>query len=259
MDITGARALVTGGGGGLGRHISLALARAGADVAVTYLSRSGEAEKLCAEVEALGRRVMAVRMDITDAAAIEAAVGAVAGAWGGLDILVNNAGRGRPTLPGEDRPREVAHGDIAALTPELYDLLMAINMRGPFLAARAAAPWLRASGRGRIVNIGSTIGFSPRDAGLSFAMAKAGAVPLTRYLATTLAPEVLVNCVAPGLIEGTGLTGAASQAYIESWRDKAILARTTAPEDVAAQVLALVQSTSTTGQTVVVDGGISFN
>ncbi|MFC4668964.1 SDR family NAD(P)-dependent oxidoreductase [Seohaeicola nanhaiensis] len=259
MDIDGTRALVTGGGGGLGRHISLALARAGADVAVTWLSRDGEARKVCAEIEALGRRAMAVQMDITDAAAIETAVRTVAEAWHGLDILVNNAGRGRPTLPGEDSPRVVPFGDIAALTPELYDHLMAINMRGPFLAARAAAPWLRASGRGRIVNIGSTIGFSPRDAGLSFAMAKAGAIPLTRYLAATLAPEVLVNCVAPGLIEGTGLTGAAEQTYIDSWRDKAILNRTTAPEDVAAQVLALVQSTSTTGQTVVVDGGISFN
>lgn len=259
MDMEGAKALVTGGGGGLGQHISRALAGAGADVAVTYLSRRGEAEALCATIESMGRRARAIPMDVTDPSAIAETVANVAGEWGGLDILVNNAGRGRPTLPGENRPRNVAYGDIEALTPELFDLLMAINVRGPFLAARAAAPWLRASTRGRIVNIGSTIGFSPRDSGLPFAMAKAGAVPLTRYLAATLAPDVLVNCVAPGLIEGTGLTGGASQEYIGSWRDKALLQRTTQAADVAAQVLALCQSDSTTGQTIVVDGGISFH
>ena len=259
MDLSGAKALVTGGGGGLGTHISLALARAGADVAVTYLSRRDEAEAVCAQVEALGRRAMAAQMDIADAEAIAEAVRTVAEGWGGLDVLVNCAGRGRPVLPGEDAPRQVDLGDIEALVPELFDLLMAINMRGPFLAARAAAPWLRSSGRGRIVTIGSTIGFSPQESGIAFAMAKAGAVPLTRYLAATLAPDVLVNCVAPGLIEGTGMTGAASQQYIDGWRDKAMLKRTTRPEDVAAQVVALVQSESTTGQTVVVDGGISFH
>ncbi|MCB1339474.1 MAG: SDR family oxidoreductase [Pseudooceanicola sp.] len=259
MDLTGTRALVTGGGGGLGRHISLALAGAGADVAVTWLAREGGAARVCADVRALGRRAMALRLDVTDAAAIEAVVAEVAAAWGGLDILVNNAGRGRPVLPGESKPREVAYGDIAALTPELYDLLMAINTRGPFLLARAAAPFLRASGRGRIVTIGSTIGFAPRESGLAFAMAKAGAVPLTRYLAAVLAPEVLVNCVAPGLIEGTGLTGGASEAYIEDWRGKAVLGRTTRAEDVAAQVLAFCQGESATGQTVVVDAGIAFH
>lgn len=259
MDLGGAKALVTGGGGGLGQRISLALARAGADVAVTWLARDAEAQSVCERIEQLGRKARAVQLDMTDADAIAATVSDVAGTWGGLDILVNNAGRGRPVLPGESAPRPVPFGDIAALTPDLYDLLMAINVRGPFLAARAAAPWLRASGRGRVVNIGSTIGFSPRESGLFFAMAKAGAVPLTRYLAATLAPDVLVNCVAPGLIEGTGLTASAPQDYIDGWRDKALLHRTTRPEDVAAQVVALCQSESTTGQTIVVDGGISFH
>ena len=263
MDLTGTRALVTGGGGGLGRHISLALAGAGADVAVTWLAREGGAARVCADVRALGRRAMALRLDVTDAAAIEAVVAEVAAAWGGLDILVNNAGRGRPVLPGESKPREVAYGDIAALTPELYDLMMAINTRGQFLLARAAAPFLRASGRGRIVTISSGAGIGVSLTGIqAYAAAKAGEIGLTRQLAHELGPfGITVNSIAPGFVRSNPTTERQWDSYGADGQAKLVqgifLRRTGTVEDISNMTLFLASSRAgwITGQVIQVNGG----
>ena len=259
MEILGSKALVTGGGGGLGQKISLALAEAGADVAITYAANSANAEETCRAIDALGRNSRSVEMDVRDAQSVSDAVDHVRNIFGGIDIVINNAGKTRITPDGQTEPVTAPYGDIEALTPEIWDGLMAINMRGPFLVARAAAPYLKKSRRGRIVNIGSTIGFSPMESGYPFAMSKAGAVPLTRYLAATLAPDVLVNCVAPGLMLGTGLTRGASEEYIQGWRDRAVLKTTTSLDDVAQQVLQFCRSDTVTGQTIVIDGGVSFH
>lgn len=259
MDLTGTRAIVTGGGGGLGQRICLALADAGVDIAVTYRQDADRAKAVCDQIRDRGRAAHMAQLDIADADAVAATLPDLASRLGGLDILVNNAGQSRVTLPGEKTPRDLPYGDIEALAPQIWDRLMAINMRGPFLCARAAAPMLKASGRGRIVNVGSTIGFGTRESGLPFAMSKAGAVPLTRYLAATLAPDILVNCVAPGLMEGTGLTRNASDGYVEDWRTRAVLKRTTALDDVAGQVVQFCRADSVTGQTLVIDGGIAFH
>jgi len=164
-------------------------------------------------------------------------------------IVLEFAGAGSTAQP----------GDIESLTPEIFDLMLSVNLRGPFLVARAAAPYLRAAPEGgRIVLIGSTIAMGRWGAAYPFAPSKAALAPLTRYLAATLSPEIAVNCVAPGLMENTGLSAGASQDFVASWRDAAALRKTTSPADVAAHVRTFCRSGSATGQVLVVDGGLNF-
>jgi 3-oxoacyl-[acyl-carrier protein] reductase len=248
MNITNCRALVTGGGSGLGRYVLEALAGAGADIAITYNSSRERAEDAAKLVQAAGRTAHCVELDLTDENSVNAGVEAAVEQLGGLDILVNNAAdTGAANWPFEE------------FTVEKWDSLMAINMRGPFLMARAVAPHLQASGRGRIVNVGSVVGLAPSVSAYSFVVSKAGVIPLTRYLAAALAPDILVNCVAPGLMEGTLMSGGASEEHLQQWRDKSVLGRTTSHADVAAQIVRFCESDSITGQTLVIDGGIHFH
>jgi len=203
-------------------------------------------------VEALGRRSAVVRLDQTNPASIEAGIKEAAEVLGGLDLLINNAGMA-------SGGRSLPVGDLEALTPEIWDELMSVNVRGPFLVARAAAPWLRRSNWGRIVNLGSTIGHGTWGAAAAYAPSKAAVAPLTRYLAAALAPDVTVNCVAPGLMEGTLMSSGAAEEFVTSWRERAVLGATTSMEDVAAHVVTFCRSGTVTGQVLVVDGGIHFD
>ncbi len=191
-------------------------------------------------MEALGRRSAVVRLDQTNPASIEAGIKEAAEVLGGLDLLINNAGMA-------SGGRSLPVGDLEALTPEIWDELMSVNVRGPFLVARAAAPWLRRSNWGRIVNLGSTIGHGTWGAAAAYAPSKAAVAPLTRYLAAALAPDVTVNCVAPGLMEGTLMSSGAAEEFVTSWRER------------AAHVVTFCRSGTVTGQVLVVDGGIHFD
>ena len=193
-----------------------------------------------------------MRLDQTDPTSVETAVEEVAEVFGGLDLLINNAGvaSGGRSLP---------MGNLEALTPEIWDEMMTVNVRGPYLLARAAAPWLRRSNWGRIVNLGSTIGHGTWGAAAAYAPSKASVAPLTRFLAAALAPDITVNCVAPGLMEGTVMSGGASAAYVADWRERAVLGATTSIEDVAGQVVTFCRSATVTGQVLVIDGGIHFD
>ena len=165
--------------------------------------------------------------------------------FGKLDILVNNAAANR----------WVPYPDLDALTPELWGELLNRNLTGPFLLSRAAAPLLKRDGGGRIVNISSVAGLSPTGSSIAYAVSKAGLNHLTRCLAVALAPDVLVNAVAPGLMEGTRMTEALDPAYVERSKAGAALKRATSRDDVADQVVTFCRTDSTTGQTVVVDAG----
>jgi len=251
-SLAGAAALVTGGSGGLGAAICAALAAEGAAVAVAYRHGKERAETLRDALAAQGRKAIAVQLDQADARSVARAVDEVAKRLGGLDILVNNAAMatGGHALP---------PGDLEALTPEIWDELMAVNLRGPYLVARAAAVHLRATRRGKIVNIGSTLGLGEWYADRAFAPSKAAVVPLTRYLAAALAPEVAVNCVCPGLMTETDLGSGGPPELAAGWRKRAALGVTTPLDEVAAQVVLLCKASAITGQAIAVDGGIHFH
>lgn len=248
MDLTGKTAFVTGASGGLGRAIAEALAAEGADIAVGYNTGTDRAEATAEAVRAHGTNATLVSFDQSDPASIEAGVAEAAGS-GRLDILVNNAAVARG----------VPFPDLDALTPELWDWTMTANLRGPFLLARAAAPHLKASGAGRVVNVAAMAGLKPMGASIAQATSKAGLIHMTRCLAVAMAPDVTVNCVAPGLMEGTVLTANIPDAFRDGFKSQSILGQTTSLTDVAGQVVQYCRSDAVTGQTAVIDGGVFFH
>ena len=248
MNLNNCKALVTGGGGGLGRYILELLAAEGVDVAVAYNSSLERAEEAAEIVKTAGRNACCVELSLTDDESIKSGVESAVTQLGGLDILINNAGVAGG-MPFED------------FTVEELDKQLAVNIRGPFLLSRIAAPYLKESSKGRIVNVGSVIGLTSAvsDSSIGPVLSKSCVVPLTRYLAAALAPEILVNCVAPGLMENTLMSSGASEEYVQQWRDMSVLGQTTSHADVASQIIQFCRSDTITGQTLVIDGGIHFN
>jgi 3-oxoacyl-[acyl-carrier protein] reductase len=249
MELTDRVALVTGGSGDLGTAIARSLASAGSHVAVTWVDNHEGAERTCAAVEALGRRAFMVRLDQADPSAIPPVVQEVAHTLGRLDLLVNNAAWNIG----------VPFTDLDALTTEVWDRVYATNVRGPFQLARAAAPYMRRQGGGRIVNIASVAGLLPTGSSIAYATAKAALIHLTRCLAVALAPDVTVNCIAPGLMADTRMAQRLPPAVREMAEQRAVLRRTTRVEDVAEQVTTFCRLDSVTGQVLTIDAGIHFH
>ena len=252
MSLTNSVTLVTGGSGGLGSRICSLLAAEGSDIAVGFHSGKQRAKSVRDAILDKGGKSIIVQLDQSDPASINSAVARVVEQLGSLDILVNNAAM---ASGGYDLPL----GDLDAFTPEIWDEMMAVNVRGPYLVTRASARHLRTSSWGKVVNIGSTLGHGDWYADRAFAPSKAAVIPLTRFLAAALAPEVAVNCVAPGLMVETGLGSSGPEELVQGWRNRAALGVTTSVEDVANQVVSLCKSSSITGQSIVVDGGINFH
>ena len=246
MEIEGRTALVTGGSGDIGGAIARALAVAGADVAISYLGHKQGAAATIDAVRAAGKRSLAVQLDQRDPVAIDAAVETVVGELGRVDILVNNAAWNIG----------IRFSDLAALTADVWDRIMDTNLRGPYLLARALAPHLRKHGAGRIVNIASVGGLYPGSSSIAYSASKAGLIHLTRCLAVALAPDVTVNCVAPGLVEGTRMAQRLPDEIVHTARSQAVLARVASAQDIAAQVVTFCQAESVTGQVLVIDGGV---
>jgi 3-oxoacyl-[acyl-carrier protein] reductase len=246
MELRGCTALVTGGSGDLGLAIVRALAIQGVDVALTYISQKERARQIAADVEDTGGRAWAVELDQADPAMVEEVVGAVLERFGRLDILVNNAAWNIG----------IPFPDVDALTPEIWDRIYDTNARGPFLLARAVAGTMRRQQRGRIVNIASVGGVTPSSSSIAYSTSKAALIHLTRCLAVALAPHVLVNCVAPGLIEGTRMAARLPPPIAQMAKERTLLGRTATVEDLADQVVAFCRTDSTTGQTLVIDGGL---
>jgi len=190
-----------------------------------------------------------VTLDQTNAEAIPAAVEAAATHFGRLDVLVNNAGWNI----------SIPFPDLETLDAAVWDRLFSTNLRGPYLLARAAATRLKASRAGRIVNIASVAGLNPGGSSIAYATSKAGLIHLTRCLAVALAPEVSVNCVAPGLMDGTRMTSRLRPEAVQGALQRAVLRRAASVEDVAAQVVAFCRSDSVTGQVLNIDAGVFFH
>jgi len=249
MDLAGRVALVTGGSGDLGSAICRAMARNQMNVAITYVGEKDRADRVVAEVEAAGCRGWSVQLDQSIATQPDEVVAAVTEHFGRLDVLVNNAAWNIG----------IPFTDLEALTSDIWDRMFATNLRGPYLLARAAARTMREQGVGRIVNIASIGGLYPSSSSIAYSSNKAGLIHLTRCLAVALAPDVLVNCVAPGLIEGTRMADRLPDEVREGALQRAVLHRGTSAGDVAEQVVTFCRSDTTTGQVLVVDAGYVFH
>ena len=249
MDLRGRGAFVTGGSGDLGTAICRALAAAGCDVAVGFVGNRDGAAKTCQLVEGLGRRAYMVQLDQADPGAVEPAVAAATQQLGRLDVLVNNAAWNIG----------IPFPELDKLTVDVWDRVYDTNVRGPFLLARAAAGPMRRGGGGRIVNVASIAGVRPTGSSIAYATSKAALIHLTRCLAVALAPDITVNCVAPGLIEGTRMAERIPKPVVESARALAVLRRAAGVEDIAEQAVTFCRADSVTGQTLVIDGGIHFH
>jgi NAD(P)-dependent dehydrogenase (short-subunit alcohol dehydrogenase family) len=245
MDLNGKVAFVTGGSGDIGRAIAEALAASGADIAISYVGEAGRAQAVVEAVRKAGRQGHAVQLDQRDPKSIDLCVEKVTGHFGRIDILVNNAAWNIG----------IPFAELDALTPEIWDRVLETNLRGPFLLARALAPELRRRKAGRIINIASIAGLAPRGSSIAYAASKAALIHLTHCLAVALAPDVSVNCVAPGFVEGTRMGERLPQAMKEQARAQAVLGRTGSADDIAQMAVAYCRADSVTGQTVVVDGG----
>jgi 3-oxoacyl-[acyl-carrier protein] reductase len=250
MDLRGAVALVTGGNGGLGQRICHALAKEGVHVAVMYAQSCDQAGSVVRELTSRHRiNAAAFACDITDGAAVERVVGDVTSRFGRLDVLVNDAAYNK----------SIPFPDLNSLTMEVWDKIMAVNLTGPMRLMKAAAPIMKAQGRGRIVNIASVAGIGPTGSSIAYAVSKAGLIHLTRCMAVALAPETLVNCVAPGLLEGTRATANLRPEQIERSAAASLLKRPADKDDCADMVVTMCRTQTMTGQTIVIDAGRYFH
>ncbi len=250
MELKGAVALVTGGNGGLGQRICHALAKEGVHIAVMYARSRDQAESVAGELRSAYQiNAQAFACDITDDAAVNRLVGEVTQAFGRLDILINDAAYNLA----------IPFSDLDSLTLEVWDRIMNTNLRGPMQMTKAVAPVMKAQGRGRIVNISSVAGLSPTGSSIAYAVSKAGLIHLTRCMAVALAPETLVNCVAPGLLEGTRATANLRSEQIERSASSSLLKKAADKDDCADMVANMCRTETMTGQTVVIDAGRIFH
>src|SRR5579864_538054 len=249
MELKDRVAIVTGGGTGIGRATSIRLARAGVKAVVVNFSRSEEdARATGAELESMGVEAMPYRADVADEPMVKEMILATVERFGRLDALVNNAGT----------TRFIPHSDLDALTDEVWNEILSVNLKGTFFCCRAAVPELRKT-KGAIVNVASIAAYRATGSSIAYAVSKAGLLQLTRGLALSLAPDVRVNSVSPGLVSTRcfrkrfGDDAAAAQE--ESFVQTTPLKRIAGPDDVAHAVMALLENDLVTGQDLVVDGG----
>lgn len=250
MELRGAVALVTGGNGGLGQRICHALAKEGTHIAVMYAQSRDQAEGVARELASSYQiNAAAFACDITDGAAVTRLLGDVTARFGRLDILVNDAAYNKA----------VPFTDLDNLTEEMWDKIIAVNLTGPMRLTKAVAPIMKAQGRGRVVNISSVAGLGPQGSSIAYAVSKAGLVHLTKCMAVAMAPETLVNCVAPGLLEGTRATANLRPEMIAHGAATSLLKKPADKDDCADMVVTMCRTETMTGQTVVIDSGRTFH
>jgi 3-oxoacyl-[acyl-carrier protein] reductase/pteridine reductase len=239
-ELKGKAALVTGAAKRIGRALALTLAKHGADVAITYRHSEAEAQTTVEAISKFGVRASAVQCDVADPQSVRAGVDAAIEELGRLDLLVNNAGT-FDTLP------------LESISAAQWDTMLNTNTRGPFLVAQAAHAELKQR-EGRIVNIGSLGGLHPWATHAHYCVSKAALHMLTQTMAKAWAPQISVNCVAPGMI----VNGDVDPGY-EHFIEKTPMGRNGTPADVAAAMLFFVTGPRfITGQVLSVDGGLGL-
>ena len=238
--LRGQKALVTGGAKRIGRALALTLAQAGADVAITYRGSDEDAQQTVEDLQRLGVKAISAFCNVRDEASVLDATDWVLGEFGGLDLLVNNAGAFETEV-------------LEKISVEQWDAMFETNTRGPFLVAKAVHGALKRA-RGRIVNIGSLGGIHPWPTHAHYCTSKAALHMLSQTMAKAWAPEISVNCVAPGMI----VQGEVNAAY-EHFAQKTPMQRNGSAEDVAAAVLFFATGPHfITGQLMAVDGGLGL-
>jgi NAD(P)-dependent dehydrogenase (short-subunit alcohol dehydrogenase family) len=246
--LAGKTALITGAARRLGRASAIALAGAGADVAITFLKSADEARETVVDLSALGVRAFALRCDVTDEASVKSMMKDAGQELGRIDILVNNAAN-----------YETA--DFERLTVRQWDAMFASNTRGPFLVTREALKWMRRKrGKGKIeakiINMGSLGGVQPWATHAHYCSSKAALHMLTKVMAKALAPEIAVNAVAPGMID---LGEKAAAGFMRRMAKQTPMRRNGRAEEIAGAVLFFATAPQfITGQILVVDGGLSL-
>ena len=250
MNETRRAALVTGASSGIGRAAALALAEAGFDVTINYSGNAEGARETAERAHVLGAKTLVTRCDVSDDPGVRAMLAAHHATFGRLDALVNNAGT----------TTTVAPRDFDALTAEEWDRVFAVNVRGVFQVTRAAAPMLREA-KGSVVNTASIVGLRPGPQPLPYAASKASVVSLTKLLALNLGPEIRVNAVAPGWMEGEWMERMLGERYDDLMNRRARmtpLRRVVTADDVGETILnLLVGNKMVTGEVVVIDGGFA--
>lgn len=251
MTMQRKKALVTGAASGIGAAAALALARAGYDVAINYSRSASAAAEIAAMAQKLGAQTLLCACDVADDAGVRAMLNEVGAKFERLDALINNAG-----TTTEVRPK-----DFDAMRVEEWDRIFAVNVRGIFSVTRAALPLLRKTSHPAIVNTASIVGLRPGPQPLPYAASKAAVINLTKTLALNLGPEIRVNAVAPGWMEGDWMERMLKEKYDELMGRRARLTplkRVVTADDVAETMLSLIESNRfVTGEIVVVDGGFS--
>lgn len=242
-SVRGKIAFVTGSVGGIGRAIAERLATDGATVVLN--SRTSPDHPIT--LAAADGPSLHVAGDVSDPAAVSAMMSTIGDRYGALDVVVNNAGA----------TKIVAHADLDGVDVDDWYRILGVNVIGAWNVIKAAAPLLRASDVGAVVNVSSMAGVRVTGSSVPYSVSKAGLNQLTRVLAKALGPAIRINAVAPGFIE---------TAWTSAWAERrnevielAPLRRTGTPDDVADVVLALVTSPYVTGEIVTVDGGLSLN
>ncbi len=236
MKLSGQVAVVTGAAKRIGRSIALAFARDGADVVINYESSKSEADAVVAEIVAMGRRAVAVQGNVARRDDVQRLFRTVEAQFGRLDILVNNAGM-------------FFAAKFEELTEEQWDQIMNTNLKSQFLCSQVAAPLLKRSGRGRIINLSSLGGLLPWPGYTHYCVSKAGSIMLTKCLARALGPEITVNSIAPGTIQFEG------EAPDEDFIKRVPLHKTGTGDDIAEAAVYLATAPFVTGQILAVDGG----
>ena len=247
FSLTGKNAVVTGGSRGIGHAIAIGLAEAGADVVLTYKSNHAEADKAVSDIQKLGRRALALPMDVTDRKSVEAAAKDARG-FGAISILINNAGINKPT-------------DFDSVSDSDWDEIVGTNLKGPFVAAQVFLPLLKDAGGGSIVNISSVSGQygGPRTA--HYAASKAGLISLAQVIARFGAQyHVRSNTIAAGLIASDMAAAGMAAASVQKAAEAIVLKRLGTPQEVADAAVFLASDASSyiTAQTINVNGGLYF-
>jgi 3-oxoacyl-[acyl-carrier protein] reductase len=245
------KALVTGGATGIGKSAVLALARAGYDVAINYASSAKAAQDTAKEAQALGAHTLLLQCDVSDDAAVRRMMAEIDAAFGHLDALVSNAGT---TASWKVK-------DLESLDMDEWDRTFAVNVRGTFQVARAAVSLLKKGTNPSIVNTASIVGLRPGPQPLPYAASKAAVVNLTKTLAWNLGPEIRVNAVAPGWMEGDWMQRMLGDKYDDLMGKRATLTplkRCVTADVVAETLMTLIQANRfVTGEIIVIDGGFT--